>query len=94
MKIKKMAGVFSLLLSLAIINTMTFSFADDFWNPPIEKYKNIAPWYVTGIQEAIDWQIMPERFTKLPMDGAITRGEFAEALVLAYARAKIGRAHV
>lgn len=87
MKIKKMAGVFSLLLSLAIINTMTFSFADDFWNPPIEKYKNIAPWYVTGIQEAIDWQIMPERFTKLPMDGAITRGEFAEALVLAYARA-------
>lgn len=47
-------------------------------------YKNVAPWFETGIKEAEAWKVIPDRFRKLAMDQPITRGEFAEALVLAY----------
>ena len=44
-------------------------------------YKNVAPWYETGIKEAEAWKVIPDRFRKLSMDQPITRGEFAEAIV-------------
>ncbi|HAS74518.1 MAG TPA: hypothetical protein DCS67_10270, partial [Clostridiales bacterium UBA8960] len=47
-------------------------------------YKNVAPWYEIGVKEAEAWKVIPERFRKLSMDQPITRGEFAESIVLAY----------
>ena len=74
-------------LILLISSTSVPTFADGGWYPSIDRYKYVDSWYVESFQLALDWQIMPSRFTKLPMNVPITRGEFAEAMVLAYVRA-------
>lgn len=83
---KEMMATF-LCLILAISTTSLPVYADGGWRPSIDRYKYVAPWYEESFQLALDWQIMPSRFTKLPMNVPITRGEFAEAMVLAYVRA-------
>lgn len=84
MKIMKMFSVITLILTLTMAQTLTFAELSSISS--VEGYKGVAPWYKTGIEEAIEWQIMPSRFKELSMDAPITRGEFAEAIVLTYAR--------
>lgn len=76
-----------LCLILAISTSSLPVYADGGWRPSIDRYKYVAPWYEESFQLALDWQIIPSRFSKLPMNVPITRGEFAEAMVLAYVRA-------
>ena len=45
-----------------------------------------APWYASGITEADDWGILPSGYENKSLKLPITRGEFAEAIVLAYIR--------
>lgn len=83
---KGMMAMFVCLI-LAISTTSLPVYADGGWRPSIDRYKYVEPWYEESFQLALDWQIIPSRFTKLPMNVPITRGEFAEAMVLAYVRA-------
>ncbi|MBE0450273.1 MAG: M15 family metallopeptidase [Clostridia bacterium] len=84
MKIIKLLSVFTLITTLTMTQTLTF--AESSYESSVEGYQNVAPWYTEGIEEAIKWQIMPSRFKDVSMDAPITRGEFAEAIVLAYVR--------
>ncbi|NDL67245.1 S-layer homology domain-containing protein [Anaerotalea alkaliphila] len=47
-------------------------------------YEGVDTWFVEGIGEAESWGIIPESFVNRRMDRPVTRGEFAEAVVLAY----------
>lgn len=84
MKIIRMLSAVTLIMTLTMVQTLTF--ADSSYEVSVENYQSVAPWYADGIQEAIEWQIMPYRFKDVSMDAPITRGEFAEAIVLAYVR--------
>ncbi len=44
-----------------------------------------APWYASGVAEADNWGILPSGYENKSLKLPITRGEFAEAIVLAYA---------
>ena len=77
------------ILALAIAISSSMVYADSNQSNQTKAYtgypyKNVAPWFETGIKEAEAWKVIPDRFRKLAMDQPITRGEFAEALVLAY----------
>ena len=82
-------GKAALLLCLILMMTTASLpvYADGDWRPSIDRYKYVAPWYEERFQLALDWQIIPSRFSKLPMNVPITRGELSEAMVLAYVRA-------
>ena len=80
-----MAICVSFILVMSTLSVPVY--ADGGWQPSIDRYKYVAPWYEESFQLALDWQIIPSRFSKLPMNVPITRGEFAEAMVLAYVRA-------
>ncbi len=41
-------------------------------------------WYDDGVAEASNWMILPDSFDAASLDGYITRGEFAEAVIRAY----------
>lgn len=84
MKIIKILSAVALITTLTMTQTLTF--AESSYESSVEGYQNVAPWYAEGIEEAIAWQIMPGRFKDVSMDAPITRGEFAEAIVLAYVR--------
>ena len=47
-------------------------------------FNGVAPWYESGIAEAASWRIIPDGFDNKAFNEPITRGEFAEAVVLAY----------
>lgn len=84
MKIIKIFSAITLITALTMTQTLTY--AESTYESSVEGYQNVAPWYTEGIEEAIEWQIMPNRFKDVSMDAPITRGEFAEAIVLAYVR--------
>ncbi len=84
MKIIKILSAVTLITTLTMTQILTF--AESTYETSVEGYQNVAPWYTEGIEEAIEWQIMPDRFKDVSMDAPITRGEFAEVIVLAYVR--------
>lgn len=84
MKSLKIMRVVTLILALTVTQSITFANTSD--NTSVGAYTDIAPWYEEGIEEAIEWHIMPNGFKEVSMDSPITRGEFAEALVLTYVR--------
>lgn len=63
-----------MILITAVCFSGQFSFADT----------NSAPWYASGITEADAWGILPSGYENKSLKLPITRGEFAEAIVLAY----------
>lgn len=69
------------ILAFTLILPSSFTYGDTYKGYP---YKNVASWYEVGVREAEAWKVIPERFKKLAMDQPITRGEFAESVVLAY----------
>ena len=84
MKSLKILTIVTLTLALTVAQSLTYANTSN--ETLIEDYLNIEPCYQEGIEEAIEWQIMPDGFKDVSMDNPITRGEFAEALVLTYVR--------
>lgn len=82
MKILRKGVVSILVISMMLPASMSLSFANTSYSG--YSYKNVAPWFEAGVKEAEAWKVIPDRFRKLAMDQPITRGEFAEAVVLAY----------
>lgn len=70
----------SMSLILIVITAICFSsqmsYADE----------SVTPWYASGVSEADEWGILPNDYENLSLKQPITRGEFAEAIVLAYIR--------
>lgn len=85
MKTLKKVIISMLIISAMLTQTLSFASTNNYSG--IDRYHNIKPWYVDGIEEALMWRILPNTFKNNSMDAPITRGEFAESLVLAYARA-------
>lgn len=51
-------------------------------------YQGVPSWFESGIEESKDWGIIPQNFSTLDFNQPITRGEFAEVVVLAYVSIK------
>ena len=69
----------SMKLIVFLITAVCFSGQVSFAN-------NSLPWYASGISEADEWGILPSAYENKSLKLPITRGEFAEAIVLAYVR--------
>jgi len=66
--------LFTITMILALVSMGQVGFA----------YNGVAPWYENGIAEAQSWRIIPDGFEEKSFNEPITRGEFAQAVVLAY----------
>lgn len=84
MKTFKKGVVSILVISMTLSASTSFANTNTSTSYNGYTYKNVAPWFETGVREAEAWKVIPDRFRKLAMDQPITRGEFAEAVVLAY----------
>ena len=85
MKIIRRLMLSTLMIGVIFTQTLSFTYTNTYSD--LERYHNIKPWYVEGMEEALEWRIIPTTFKNNSMDAPMTRGEFAEALVLSYARA-------
>lgn len=84
MKIIRRLMLSTLMIGVIFTQTLSFTYTNTYSD--LERYHNIKPWYVEGMEEALEWRIIPTTFKNNSMDAPMTRGEFAEALVLSYAR--------
>jgi len=77
---RRIRTILSILLIAAVCFSGQMSFADN----------STTQWYDSGITEADEWGILPNDYENKSLKLPITRGEFAEAIVLAYVRVSGG----